>query len=114
MNSPLIDWEQLDMIADGFEPEFVEIYHEFLAEMPGLFASMREKMAANDALQVSRVAHQIKGSAANFGFIGISQPFSALEQESKGGSIANAATYLAQGEAALQGATAEVKSQRGV
>lgn len=114
MIPPLIDWEQLDMIADGFEPEFVEIYHEFLAEMPGLFSTLREKMAQNDPLQVSRVAHQIKGSAANFGFVGISRPFAALEQESKNGSLANAAAYLAEGEAGLQGAIAEVKSQRGV
>ncbi len=102
------------MIADGFSPEFVEIYHEFLAEMPGLFSSLREKIAANDAVQASRAAHQIKGSAANFGFTGVSGPASILEQEAKGGSLANANSLVLESENAFRSAIEEVKIARGV
>lgn len=114
MHSDVIDWEQLDMIADGFTPDFVEIYHEYLAEMPGLLASLREKVSQNDAVQAAKVAHQIKGSSANFGFIGVSQPVASLEMEAKGGSLASAASQLAQAEAGFKAAAAEVKTRRNV
>lgn len=102
------------MIADGFTPDFVEIYHEYLAEIPGLFASLREKITQNDAAQASRVAHQIKGSSANFGFIGISQPVANIEMEAKGGSLSGAPGWLLQAEQAFTAASAEVKARRGV
>ncbi len=114
MHSDVIDWEQLDMIADGFTPDFVEIYHEYLAEMPGLLASLREKISQNDAVQAAKVAHQIKGSSANFGFTGVSQPVANLEMEAKGGSLANAPAWLGQAEAGFEKARAEVKALRGV
>lgn len=114
MHSDVIDWEQLDMIADGFTPDFVEIYREYLAEMPGLLASLREKISQNDAAQAARVAHQIKGSSANFGFIGVSQPVANLEMEAKGGSLEKAASYLSQAETGFSAATAEVKTRRNV
>jgi len=102
------------MIADGFSPEFVEIYHEFLAEMPGLFATLKEKVAANDAAQAARAAHQIKGSSANFGFTGVSAPVSILEQDAKGGSLANAHAQILESENAFHSAVQEVKIARGV
>lgn len=102
------------MIADGFTPDFVEIYHEYLAEIPGLFASLREKISQDDASQVSRVAHQIKGSSANFGFIGVSQPVASIEMEAKAGSLSGAPGLLFQAETAFTAAAAEVKARRGV
>lgn len=48
MSSSSIDWEQLDMIADGFTPDFVEIYREYLAEIPVRFIELRNKIRAND------------------------------------------------------------------
>ncbi len=112
--SAVIDWEQLDMIAGGFTPDFVEIYHEFVAEIPGLLAAARENAAAADALQASRTAHQIKGSSANFGFVGVSEPMASLEREAKGGSLEKAAEYIAAAEAGFEAAVAGVKAQRGV
>ncbi len=114
MNSPVLDWEQLDMIADGFTPDFMEIYEEYLAEIPNLLADLRQKIEAGDALQVSKVAHQLKGSSANFGYIGVSGPMSELEQEAKSGSLSRAAEHYS---AAVQGfsqAAAEVNTRRGV
>ena len=113
MHSNVIDWEQLDMIADGFTPDFVEIYHEYLAEIPGLFASLREKLTQNDSGLAAKVAHQIKGSSANFGFTGVSQPVANIEMEARNGSLANAQNWLFQAENAFAAATAEVKSRRG-
>lgn len=102
------------MIADGFTPDFVEIYYEFVAEIPGLLATVRENVSAADATQASRTAHQLKGSSANFGFIGVSEPMAALEREAKGGSFEKATEYIAAAEAGFASAVAEVKAQRGV
>lgn len=113
MNPP-VDWEQLDMIADGFTPDFLEIYQEYLAEIPVLLADLRQKIAGGDATQVARSAHQIKGSSANFGFVGVSAPMATLEQEAKAGSIANATAYLEQAEEGFKNGLAEVKEKRGV
>lgn len=110
----MIDWEQLDMIADGFTEEFVEIYHEFVGEIPGLFTTLQGNIEAADATQAARTAHQLKGSAANFGFIGISQPMAALEQEAKAGALANAPQHLSSAQAGFSAAVLEVKDQRGV
>ena len=85
MTSSPIDWEQLDMIADGFTPDFVEIYREYLTEIPLLFIELRNKIRANDANQVAWTAHQIKGSSANFGFIGVNQPAAKFEPEAENG-----------------------------
>jgi HPt (histidine-containing phosphotransfer) domain-containing protein len=112
--SSVIDWEQLDMIADGFTGEFVEIYQEFVAEIPGLFATLQGNIESADTVQAARTAHQLKGSSANFGFIGISQPMSALEQEAKGGSLANAPEHLASAQAGFSTAVLEVKEKHGV
>ncbi len=112
-SSSLIDWEQLDMIADGFSPDFVEIYQEYLAETPDLFLQLRHNLAANDAVASAKTAHQIKGSSGNFGFIGVSQPMAKLEVESKGGSLAGAQEWLTEAEGAFQQAALEVKAKRG-
>jgi len=112
--SSVIDWEQLDMIADGFTEEFVEIYHEFVAEIPGLLSTLQANLDAADAGQAARTAHQLKGSAANFGFIGVSGPMAALEHEAKAGSLDRGAEHLASAQAGFSSAVIEVKSLRGV
>ncbi len=114
MNPSPIDWEQLDMIADGFTPDFVEIYREYLAEIPILLSDLRQKIRANDSPMAARIAHQIKGSSANFGFIGISEPMAALEQDAKAGSLGNASIYLSNAENGFSKAVAEVRARQGV
>lgn len=113
MSVTLIDWEQLDMIADGFTPDFVEIYVEYLAEIPVLIKELQSKIAANDTVNASKVAHQIKGSSANFGFIGVSHPVAQIEANAKAGSLANAATLASEAALNFDAAVVEVKSKRG-
>ena len=48
MASELIDWEQLDMMADGYTPDFVEIYREFLDQTPELLRVLEEHVASGD------------------------------------------------------------------
>ncbi len=83
-------------------------------EIPALLGDLRQKIAAGDATQIARSAHQIKGSSANFGFVGVSVPMATLEQQAKAGSITEAASLLAEAEAGFQNGLAEVKEKRGV
>lgn len=102
------------MIADGFTPDFVEIYQEYIAEIPQLLSNLGQKIGTNDAMSASKLAHQVKGSSANFGFIGVSNPIAQLEQEAKGGSLSSAQLLLAQAQSGFQQAVAEVKAKRGI
>lgn len=113
-DAPNVDWEQLDMIADGFTPDFVEIYREFEADLPRILREAANALAAGDANQLSRAAHQAKGSAANFGFTGFSATMARIEAQAKGGSLAGLDAEIARGERLFRESIALVKSQRGV
>lgn len=109
----VVDWSQLDMIRESFSEEFASVYAEFLAEIPSLLASLHGTVGAGDAQGASRLAHQIKGTAANFGFSGVSGAMAALEIEAKKGSLEGAPARVAEAQAAFARAVEEVKSSRG-
>ena len=82
-DAELIDWEQLDMMGDGYSPDFVLIYLEFIDQMPRLFDTFDACIAGNNLSGTREIAHKIKGSAANFGFVGVSAPMAAVELQAK-------------------------------
>ena len=110
----VIDWEQMDMIADGYSQEFVEICREFIGEIPGLFGTLETICEGSDIAKAARVSHQIKGSASNFGFIGVSVPMAALEAVAKSGSLENFSGYLEEARANFDQGCAELLAKRGV
>lgn len=112
--SAAIDWEQLDMIADGFTPDFVEIYREFEVDLPRILGEAGAAFAAGDATKLSRAAHQAKGSAANFGFVAFSATMARVEAQAKAGTVAGLDAELATAERIFRESLAEVKAQRGV
>ena len=93
-NHTLIDWEQLDAIADGWDPDFVEIYREFEQELPADLLSLRDALASGDAEAVARAAHRAKGCAANFGFERVREKMLAIETQARAGDISQAAALL--------------------
>lgn len=109
-----IDWQQLDMIRDSFSEEFSGVYTEFLAEIPQLLSALKEAVAAANVDGSAKLAHQIKGTAANFGFAGVSAAGAALESKAKAGSLEGAADRLAEAEGAFTASVAEVRSRYGV
>jgi HPt (histidine-containing phosphotransfer) domain-containing protein len=109
---PLIDWQQLDMIADGYTEDFVDIYREFAADLPRIFGELHNAIDSGDSNAVARAAHQTKGSAANFGFLSVTIRMAEIEASAKAGSIIGAAEKLADAEPLFQRSLQEVKSQR--
>ncbi len=109
-----IDWEQLDMIADGYTEDFVEIYHEFELDLPSILNTLETALSVSDPIAVSRAAHQAKGSAANFGFNGFSATMATIEQTAKGGSLNGVDDALKASREIFRASIAAVKSQRGI
>ena len=112
--SELIDWEQLDGMAFGYTPDFVEIYHEFLAQTPPLFDLLDEACRDGQAQKAAEIAHKMKGSALNFGFKGLSDPLVELESEAKSGSLSRAADRVLLARKNFEDARLLVEAQRGV
>lgn len=109
-----IDWQQLDMIRESFAEEFAGVYGEFLEEIPQLLGALKEEIAAGNVEGSAKLAHQIKGTAANFGFAGVSAAVAALELQAKAGSLEGAPGRLAEAEEAFNSVVTEVRSLRGV
>ncbi len=111
----LIDWEQLDMMADGYTPDFVEIYREFLTQTPELLDTLASQLAEGDVPVIRDAAHKVKGSAANFGFLGVSIPMAELELQAKEkGSVEGAAERLQKARENFEKACKEVFEKRGI
>jgi HPt (histidine-containing phosphotransfer) domain-containing protein len=79
----VVDWEQLDMVAFGYTPDFVEIYSEFLDQTPALLDAIGKARLRGDVSAVAELSHKLKGSALNFGFCGVSAPMAQLERSTK-------------------------------
>jgi len=79
----VVDWDQLDMVAFGYTPDFVEIYNEFLAQTPVLLDAIEVARLRDDVSAVADLSHKLKGSALNFGFSGVSAPMALLERSTK-------------------------------
>jgi len=102
------------MIADGYTPDFVEIYREFEADLPRILEDAKSALAAGDAVRTSRAAHQAKGSAANFGFVDFSGVMARIEYQAKAGDLAGLDQELSAAATLFQQSLASVKSARGI
>lgn len=109
-----IDWEQLDMMADGYTEDFVEIYVEFGKDLPEILSTLETALAAGDVVAASHAAHQAKGSAANFGFAGFSSIMATIEQTAKAGSLDGIAEDLIKAKSVFAESILEVNRERGI
>jgi HPt (histidine-containing phosphotransfer) domain-containing protein len=111
----LVDWEQLDMMADGYTPDFVEIYREFLDQTPELLDVLEKHFLQDDVEQTREAAHKAKGSAANFGFVGVSVPMSRLELQAKeAGNLDGARKWVQEARENFERSKTEIHEKRGI
>ena len=108
----MIDWEQLDAIADGWPEDFVEIYEGFVADAPHDLNALAEAIQSGDVSSVASLAHRAKGSAANFGFQGVCLAAVEIESLARAGTLEGTPQYLAQAIAALETGIQEVAGAR--
>ncbi len=107
-----LDWAQFEAITCGLLPDFIQVYQEFEKELPKLLDDLQAAIASSSLHRVADLAHQIKGSAANFGFVGTSKEMAELEHEA-GKSLHNAEKHLAAAREAFQQAQSEVRTRMG-
>ena len=94
--SEIINWEQFDSITDNGAPDFMDIYQDFMDASPGLFESLKAAIQSQDSKAATSFAHQLKGSAANFGFVGVSEGAAVVETAARSGDFSRAITAFDQ------------------
>ncbi len=100
------------MIADGYTEDFVEIYRDFEQDLPRILDEVQAGIDAADANAASRAAHQAKGSAANFGFIGFTSLMAKIESDARDGSVAGAGELLDRARVVFGQSLGLVKAER--
>jgi two-component system sensor histidine kinase/response regulator len=98
--------------ADGEEDAFGSLTTLFVASGAGLLETLREALARGDADTLGRVAHTLKGSAANLGAVRLADACRDLEEAISAGSQA-VGEAVAQVEAEFERATAWLAADRG-
>jgi signal transduction histidine kinase/DNA-binding response OmpR family regulator len=86
----LIDWEHLEEITGGDVEFQVELFQEFIAQMPTLLSQLESALALGDAATFGRVAHTLKGSARSIGADPLAEDAYKLEQMGKAGDLSGA------------------------
>ncbi|MEO6848679.1 MAG: Hpt domain-containing protein [Chthoniobacterales bacterium] len=108
----LIDWDQLDMIADGYTEDFVEIYKEFCQEVPLLFRELEDALSRSDVKAVASVSHTLKGSSSNFGMIAMGEFLKKIEFHAKNGSLDGLTETLGETKMVFENSIALIRDQR--
>jgi PAS domain S-box-containing protein len=89
-----LDLEQLDERVDG-DPALLAMVAELFAEdAPAQIAALRKALQAEHAEEVERVAHTLKGAAANIGAATLSAIAGKLEAEAAAGRLGNAPAII--------------------
>lgn len=110
----ILDFNQLDMIADGYTEDFVEIYREFCKEIPPLIEDLKKAITSGDAAAAARTAHTIKGSISNFGMISLSDLIKTIELKARGGDTTGLESSLKQVLPTFEASVAEIKRARNI
>ncbi|MEO6054440.1 MAG: Hpt domain-containing protein [Chthoniobacterales bacterium] len=108
----LIDWDQLDMIADGYTEDFVEIYRELGKEIPSLFAELHQALADGKKDIVARAAHTIKGSTSNFGMLTLGELMKIIELHALEGNLPSVPHLLQEALVCFEESDRIIRSQR--
>ena len=109
-----VDWEQLDVIAFDYAPEFVDIYREFADGVPGMIDALEAAAAEGSLDAIVKAAHKIKGSALNFGFAALGGIAAATESDARDGRApGDVPGLVAALRDAFSRATEEVRQKKG-
>ena len=79
----------------------MDIFQDFKEATPGLFESLKNALQSQDAKTATSFAHQLKGSAANFGFVGVSEGAAIMEEAARATDFAKANSVFDQAWAAF-------------
>jgi HPt (histidine-containing phosphotransfer) domain-containing protein len=106
----IVDKAALLERLDGDQALLAELVELFHAESPRLLEAVRAASAAGDAYQLTRAAHALKGSVANFCAPAAYEAAFQMESIGQGGDLAEAPAALAVLETALDQLHTELAS----
>lgn len=67
------------------DPDMQELVRWFVSEMPGRVREIRESWSERRAADLERLAHQLKGASAGYGFACLGEAAARLERSLKSG-----------------------------
>jgi HPt (histidine-containing phosphotransfer) domain-containing protein len=77
------------------DPEMRELVEMFVGNLQGRIQAIERAVAGNDAAELARIAHQLRGAGGGYGFEAISESAASLEQSAKAAaSVGEVATEL--------------------
>lgn len=80
---PSLDWQRVETLADGWEPEVCAIFEAFLQAARNDLDALER--AREDLAMVAELSHRLKGSAGNFGFTALSATAAEINRRAKAG-----------------------------
>lgn len=78
-----IDWKQLHSLSDGNEEFEVELLEIFFVETETQLQVLSLAIRESDLPTIEHLAHKLKGSSGNIGFLGLHQHASLLEHQAR-------------------------------
>ena len=95
--SEVLDQATLAGLLDslGGDVDFLrELVNAYLDSTPGLFAAMRQSVAAGDGAGLQRAAHSLKTGSANMGALALAALCKGLEDMGRSGVLDGAETHI--------------------
>ncbi len=80
-----IDWDLLADVSGDWEQDFIPIVEEFISDVIPMLDNLEQLCEGSSDEESCRAAHSLKGSSANFGFVGFSALMAEAERELKAG-----------------------------
>ena len=84
-----LDLGTLNELKEILEEGLDELLDEYLADAPSQLSKLTDAAEAGDVQAIADVAHSLKGSSGNLGISTVYTLCQQLEQEAKGGNVAN-------------------------
>ena len=106
--------ERLRAMIPATQPQVLaQLVDTFLANAPSLCDEMESALASGDTVALTRAAHTLKSSAANFGATALEERSRSLEESSRAGAVVDAAKMIAGIRAAFEAAAPAIEALKG-
>ncbi len=90
----MIDNEILGTLQEAMDDYFPELVGVFIKDSESLLDNLPGSVAAGNSKEVSRMAHSLKSTSANFGMMGFSEICSNLEDQADNGDLSTADSQI--------------------
>ena len=105
-----LDTAQLTELKDIMEDAFDDLVSTYLDDSSEKLVQLESALSAQDAQQVSSLAHSLKGSSSNICAAGLADKFKVLEDMGRAGDVSQGSDALIDAKAVYAEVEQELKS----